>query len=122
MPTLQINFPKLDLGMQCDSNNYKKYATELDTNADMHHLQAGKLNNKNYYLPHGKEGQLVYFTADLGDNCDNICIWVSTYREYLSTKIKINGCWYPFRTKSERMIAVAIFVNGAWNFDSATGP
>jgi len=121
MPMLRINYPKLDLGISCGSENYKKDATLLDISADVHHLQAGRLQNKNYYLPDGKEGQLVYFTAESSDNCDNICIWVDSYREFLSTT-KTNDCWYPFRSKSERMVAVAIFVQGAWNFDSATGP
>jgi len=119
---LRIKLPDLDLGKDCNSENYKTTATSLDVvYTDLYHLKAGKLNNKNYYLPDGKEGQLVYFTADASDNCDNICIWVYRYREFLSSKIKINGCWYPFRTKSERMVAMAIFVNGAWNFDSSTG-
>ena len=122
MPILKINYPDLDLGKSCNSANYKINSTELDISADVHHLQAGRLQNKNYYLPDGKEGQLVYFTADASDNCDNICIWVYNYREFLSTTTKINDCWYPFKGKSERMIAVAIFIKGAWNFDSPIGP
>lgn len=121
MTILKINYPNLDLGIDCFSSNYKEHATLLDINADVHHLQAGTLMNKNYYLPAGTEGQLVYFTAESSNNCDNICIWASAYREFLSTTVKSNGCWYPFRTKQERMIAIAIFVKGAWNFDSSTG-
>lgn len=120
MKLLKTSFPDISSGYQCDHTNYKKNAITLDVSAELIHLKSGRLTTKNYYLPPGHEGQLMYFSADASDNCDNICIWLDVHREFLCREVRKNGVWYPFRR--ERMLATAIFISGHWNLDSPTGP
>jgi hypothetical protein len=106
-----------------NTSNYKTQATTLLLTKQSQSLGTNNLNqDHHYYLPNGSEGQVMYFTAKTGLYIDRIFVWAENLRNFTGAVIN-NRYWIPFGNGWERSLAIAVYVDGAWNIDSTgTGP
>jgi len=78
------------------------------------------LDQGDYYLPNGTEGQQIYFVPTNASNSGtSVIVWLDSVRFFTNGTVTTATAqvWYPFFTGTKG-IASAIFAGGAWNLDS----
>jgi hypothetical protein len=107
-----------------NSINYQVEATLLSLETKVQKLGTGGVNQPHhYYLPNGKDGQLMYITTKTGDMSeDNILIWMDNLR--LPSGVVIANSYWTFNSGGwGRSLASTMFIDGAWNIDGGSwGP
>lgn len=78
------------------------------------------LDQGDYYLPNGTEGQQIYFVPTNASNSGtSVIVWLDSVRFFTNGIVTTATAqaWYPFFTGNTGF-ASAIFAGGAWNLDS----
>ena len=102
------------------SGNFTITATSLRVNTGIQYLSAnGDSGQNHFYLPVAANGTLIYFISKTPFHNDDIVIWVNSARKMGQTSPTTPAAWVPFYYgMDDRNIAKAIYLDGAWNFDT----
>lgn len=78
------------------------------------------LSSGTFQLPDAPEGTRIYFAAQTGAHSDQTSLVVAHLRTLLhgAGSVSVNSTWFPFTDKTSTnpvALAVAVFLNGAWN-------
>ena len=101
-----------------NSINYQEEATLLSLGTKVQKLGTGGIDQPHhYYLPDGKDGQLMYMTTKTGtDASGNIWIWMDNLR-IPTGEVIANSYWQYNGSGWDRSLALTMFIDGAWNID-----
>jgi hypothetical protein len=105
-------------GVNANSTTYQTTATKLNVNNSIQYLApntSGNGSDKHFYLPPGANGQIMYFAGKTSQHIGDIYIWVDKLRTYNLSSTYSNTSWYPF---TSRTLAMACYIDGAWNIDN----
>jgi hypothetical protein len=102
------------------SGNFSITATPLRVNTQIQYLSAnGDSGQQHFYLPTAANGTMIYFIVKTPMHSDDIVIWVNSARKMGQTSPTSPAAWVPFYYGTpDRNLAKAIYLDGAWNFDT----
>jgi len=119
-PQLTIYTTPMGSNNSVTEGNYQMSATALRVNTEIQYLSAnGDSGQNHFYLPPASNGTLMYFVGKTPFHNDDIVIWVDSARKMGQTNPSSPAAWVPYYYgMNDRNLAQAIYIDGAWNFDT----